>query len=91
LWQVDDTSTRDLMDRFYRHLWNGGADVTPAKALRAAQLDLYRGLRATSDRHPRLPVVSAKPAPPPPPGGGPVRDFDADTYSWGAFVASGAP
>lgn len=91
LWEVDDATARELMSRFYRYLWTGGADMTPAKALRAAQLDLYRSLRSTGEAVPRLPVKSKSPAPPPPPPGAAVRDFEADAYSWAVFVVSGAP
>ncbi len=40
LWQVQDRATADLMDHFYRlHL---GAGLSPAAALRAAQLEIHR-------------------------------------------------
>lgn len=40
LWNVNDESTAELMERFYRHLTAG---AEPAEALRLAQLDLLRG------------------------------------------------
>jgi CHAT domain-containing protein len=38
LWQVDDVATAELMKRFYRGLLQ--ERLTPAAALRAAQLEL---------------------------------------------------
>ncbi len=38
LWNVDDAAGAELMERFYRHLWQ--ENLAPAAALRAAQLDL---------------------------------------------------
>jgi CHAT domain-containing protein len=40
LWQVDSESTRALMTRFYRNLWQGR--MRPREALRRAQLDMVR-------------------------------------------------
>lgn len=40
LWQVDDQSTAELMQRLYRHLREG---MSKDEALRAAQLELIRG------------------------------------------------
>lgn len=39
LWKVDDEATAELMQRFYQHLL-GKARMTPAAALRAAQLEI---------------------------------------------------
>ena len=44
LWQVDDESTAELMQRFYRKLW-GSPPVRPAAALRMAQEDLAKQQR----------------------------------------------
>jgi CHAT domain-containing protein len=38
---VDDEATAALMVLFYRHLW-GKAPVSPAEALRRAQVSVYR-------------------------------------------------
>jgi len=43
LWQVDDESTADLMQRFYRAMLKDGR--RPAEALRAAQLEMMRNPR----------------------------------------------
>jgi CHAT domain-containing protein len=43
LWAVSDRGTSELMARFYRNLLNKGE--RPAEALRAAQLELWRGSR----------------------------------------------
>ena len=56
-WKVDDEATAALIASFYRHLYEGPRPPGPADALRAAQLDLIRGV-ATSKaggpfRHPR--------------------------------------
>lgn len=41
LWIVDDEATANLVARFYHYLWN--ENQTPAKALRAAQLEMISG------------------------------------------------
>ena len=43
LWQVDDESTAELMQRFYRAMLKDG--LRPAEALRTAQLDMMRSPR----------------------------------------------
>jgi CHAT domain-containing protein len=43
LWEVDDTSTGELMADFYRRWSNGKGRVTKVDALREAQLDLLQG------------------------------------------------
>lgn len=45
LWQVNDASTRDLMQSFYTHIAQDG--VTKAKALQLAQLSFIQGTAAT--------------------------------------------
>ncbi len=40
LWRVQDRSTAELMDRFYRRLLRDGRQLRPAAALRRAQLEL---------------------------------------------------
>jgi CHAT domain-containing protein/tetratricopeptide (TPR) repeat protein len=42
LWQADDASTAELMGRFYRHMLK--ERMTPAAALRSAQIDLWKEL-----------------------------------------------
>ncbi len=46
LWKVDDESTAELMKRFYQQMLQGG--MSPAAALRAAQVDLQRQKRWAS-------------------------------------------
>jgi tetratricopeptide (TPR) repeat protein len=41
LWEVNDSSTAELMTNFYRNLLSGGK-VRPAAALRAAQIQMWR-------------------------------------------------
>lgn len=90
LWKVDDAATRELMEAFYRNLLAGGADATPAKALRAAQLEMLRKSRERGLV--RAPVVVPPEFPPPRlPAPAPGARFDADTYFWAAFVVSGGP
>jgi CHAT domain-containing protein/Tfp pilus assembly protein PilF len=43
LWEVDDTSTGELMADFYRRWANGKGKVSKVEALRMAQLDLLQG------------------------------------------------
>ncbi len=48
LWKVNDAATAELMKRFYRRMFNGGQNGTlssPAAALRAAQLEMWRESR----------------------------------------------
>jgi CHAT domain-containing protein len=90
LWKVNDAATRRLMETFYQTLWSGGPNVTPAQALRAAQLELYRKALAGEDLDRGPLVVPGKdPAPPlPAPAGG---RQNAGTRYWAAFVVSGGP
>jgi CHAT domain-containing protein len=48
LWVVGDEPTVILVNRFYHHLWTVG--LSPAAALRAAQLDLVNGRAEGGDR-----------------------------------------
>jgi CHAT domain-containing protein len=41
LWEVNDSSTAELMTHFYRNLLAGGGQ-RPAAALRAAQIEMWR-------------------------------------------------
>ena len=52
-WEVTDSSTEQLMDRFYDELDNG---TSPDAALRAAKLSLLRG---SAFHNPLLGAVSA--------------------------------
>jgi CHAT domain-containing protein len=84
LWQVDDQATAALMVLFYRQLW-GKERVSPAEALRRAQLFLYRHPQRLKDLArrgaPRLEL--AVPAPKGPAGKvSPAR-------AWAAFLLSG--
>ncbi len=40
LWKVGDSDTKELMNRFYRNLWE--LELTPTEAMRKAQIDLFR-------------------------------------------------
>jgi CHAT domain-containing protein len=74
LWKVDDVATRDLMERFYDHLWN--KNQGKLAALREAQLWMLRdrgrrGLTPLEDEEKRLKSNRLPP------------------YYWAAFVLSG--
>ena len=43
LWKVDDVATAELMSRFYREMLGRG--LPPARALRAAQLQMFKNPR----------------------------------------------
>ena len=49
LWEVNDTSTGELMGDFYQHWAGGGGKVTKVEALRQAQLDLLLGKVGAQD------------------------------------------
>ncbi len=44
LWKVSDEGTVPFMAAFYRHLWSEGSPIGAAKAVRAAQLDMIKGV-----------------------------------------------
>jgi CHAT domain-containing protein len=46
LWEVDDSSTGELMADFYKRWADGAGKVEKVEALRQAQLDLLRGMIA---------------------------------------------
>jgi CHAT domain-containing protein len=97
LWKVDDAATAALMTRFYGHLFHEDKDkrLSPAEALRRAQLELYR--------HPELIPAWAKgelrapgqprPATTPPPADTPkelvTSDGGAPIRLWASFTLSG--
>jgi CHAT domain-containing protein len=80
LWKVDDTATRDLMERFYENLWSktkpDGKPYTKLEALREAQLWMLkeRGPRGATPVEADLATAGEKRLPP---------------YYWAAFVLSG--
>ncbi|MDF5721672.1 MAG: CHAT domain-containing protein [Rhizonema sp. PD37] len=49
LWQVDDSSTAQLMEKFYGNLANSKTTITKAEALRLAQLSLLYGKQVSLD------------------------------------------
>jgi CHAT domain-containing protein len=78
LWSVGDRSSADLMERFHAHL---SAGELPARALRAAQLEILRGTsagggvaRGVGGLAAATPVAGPSPLP----------------SSWAGFVVSGA-
>jgi CHAT domain-containing protein len=90
LWKVDDEATAALMVLFYRHLW-GRKPLSPAEALRQAQLALFRNPQHVKEwsagRGPNLKIVL--------PGSG-TKEPDKTTGAkrapakvWAAFVLSG--
>jgi CHAT domain-containing protein len=49
LWEVNDTSTGELVGDFYQRWAGGGGKVTKVEALRQAQLDLLLGKVGAQD------------------------------------------
>jgi CHAT domain-containing protein len=80
LWKVDDETTRRLMSNFYINLWR--KRLSPAEALRQAQLHMLNGCGATGQRR----GVGA-----PEPGPIEVRRARAHPRLWAAWVLSGGP
>src|SRR5262249_17508088 len=86
LWKVDDGATQALMALFYRNLWE--KKLTPAEALRQAQLTLYRNPTAVEVARSRgvdfsesdLPKVAEKPS---------GEGKHSPTAHWAAFTFSG--
>jgi CHAT domain-containing protein len=95
LWRVDDASTLELMEAFYRHLWADG--LPQLEALRRAQLDVLEHPERVEARRKELAVQiggrDLGPSRPLPDGGriatasGPSRSSPA---LWAGFVLSGA-
>jgi CHAT domain-containing protein/tetratricopeptide (TPR) repeat protein len=82
LWQVDDTSTRDLMVRFYENLWDRSKPRSTVEALRQAQLWMLRegakrGPGAKNAGDPQK-LAAARPA-----------EKRTPPYFWAGFVLSG--
>src|SRR5262249_27317860 len=90
LWKVEDEATAALMVLFYRHLW-GKKPLSPAEALRQAQLALYRNPQHVKEwsagRGPNLKIVLPGSTTKEPDT--PVRAKRAPAKAWAAFVLSG--
>jgi CHAT domain-containing protein len=81
LWSVGDRSSADLMERFHAHL---AAGQPPAGALRAAQLEILRGIAA--DAGAGAPGAARGVG-----GLAPAREAaDASPANWAGFLVSGA-
>jgi CHAT domain-containing protein len=86
LWKVNDDATQALMSLFYRNLWE--KKLSPAEALRQAQLTLYRNPSALAVAQRRgvdfsesdLPKEADKPA---------GQGKHSPTAHWAAFTFSG--
>ncbi|MFW6170454.1 MAG: CHAT domain-containing tetratricopeptide repeat protein, partial [Planctomycetota bacterium] len=82
LWKIDDRATADLMNVFYRLLWQ--KNMTPLAALRQAQLESLRQWRK-SDQQTRGPDLGQ--ITPLPTGGG--HTPSSSPPNWAGFMLSG--
>lgn len=85
LWEVNDSSTGELMADFYQRWADGGGKVTKVEALRQAQLDLLLGRARPQSSASGRGVGFAENEP----GGEGALTGYAHPYYWAAFVLMG--
>jgi CHAT domain-containing protein len=93
LWQVDDASTAFLISRFFEYLFDTKTPMSPARALRQAQLDLFPLREEDLDRwalNVELPVGDGKQQESRDPGNADGRTFRERPFYWGALTFNGA-
>jgi CHAT domain-containing protein len=87
LWKVDDEATAALMKLFYHNLWQ--EEQPPMKALRQAQLVIYRNPERIHDLASLRGAAFAEAARGPGPPRKLPEDGRLDVRKWAAFVLSG--
>lgn len=88
LWQVDDPSTAQLMQFFYRNLSNSKTPITKAEALRQAQLSLLRGDRLTKQNIDKR-GIRVDPKPGTSPRNQQNTSNSSHPYYWAPFILIG--
>ncbi len=87
LWQVNDPSTKDLMEHFYQNLAQN-PQITKAEALRLAQLSLLCGKQVTLDDIKRG-AIDVEPVPGKPSKQTSTRANFSHPYYWAPFILIG--
>ena len=90
LWEVNDQSTRLLMEQFYSNLAKSTTDspITKAQALRQAQLSLIQGERTTAANAGSRTSLEARPCPGAQTTASAVPGF-THPYYWAPFILIG--
>ncbi|MDF5728730.1 MAG: tetratricopeptide repeat protein [Rhizonema sp. PD38] len=88
LWQVDDSSTAQLMENFYGNLAHSKTPITKAQALRLAQLSLLYGKQVSLEDIKRG-AINPEPIPGKPSQQTSTRVNVSHPYYWAPFILIG--